>query len=239
MISSKFNTISHRIVVVEDSQALNELLCEALLRAGFQVEGFLDAESLAEFAHFKDTDVLILDVQLPGETGLQLAKRLRPLMPGLGILMLTTRITNQNRIEGYESGADYYLPKPISPEELVGAVNSLIRRKSKLTKEIDLTPERCKLSTFNYTLSCGDYSIRLSEAEVLILVALASAPDKKREHWQLMELLCKEADLATRGSLDVRISRLRGRLSKLDAGKNSIVSIRGFGYKLGLDLEII
>lgn len=231
--------MSHRVVIVEDSQALNELLCDTLRHVGYQVEGFFDAESLSEYAQLKDTDVMLLDVQLPGESGLQVAKRLRKLMPAMGIIILTTRTSNQNRIEGYDSGADYYLPKPISPKELVDAVSSLIRRKQKAVSDDGSGKERCTLSRFNYTLSFGERAVKLSGSEVAILVALSSAPDKQLEHWQLMDLLGKESGLVTRASLDVRIYRLRGRLAELAFDQNPIFSVRGIGYKLGLELEIL
>jgi len=153
----------HRILVVEDSQALNELLCDALRKAGHEVKGFLDAESLLEYAQLKDTQILVLDIHLPGDSGLQLAERLRPLMPNLGILMLTTDSSNSHRIQGYEAGADYYLPKPVSPDELVGAVESLLRRKQQKAQAVTASTDRYKLSRLNHSLSSGGgRSVRLS-----------------------------------------------------------------------------
>ena len=227
----------YRIVVVEDSQALNDLLCDALTKAGYTVDGFLDAESLSEFALIKDTDVIVLDIQLPGESGLDLARRLRRLMPNLGVLMLTARTTTMDRIDGYDSGADYYLPKPISPQELVRAVKSLLARKQQFG--LDSPTERFKLSRKTLMLSSGDRSIKLSVGDAAILVALASAPDQQLEHWQIMDLLSKDGDTVNRASLDVRIYRLRVRLADFVSESYPIVSIRGVGYRLGFGLEIV
>mgnify|MGYP001038816866 CR=1 FL=1 len=229
--------MSSRVVVVEDSVALNALLCDALKKVGYEVDGFVDAESLIESAALKDAQVIILDIQLPGEDGLQLAKRLRPLMPNLGILMLTTRSSNASQIEGYDVGADFYLPKPISPDELVGAVESLLRRKEQAMEKA-ATMQRCVLSRSALTLACGEHSIRMSSGDAAILVGLASAPDKQLAHWQILDLLQAEQDQKSRSALDVRMYRLRAKLSKLTASDAPILSIRGVGYRLGLDLEI-
>lgn len=229
----------HRIVIVEDSHALNDLLCDALRKAGHEVHGFADAESVIEYAHLKDTDVVVLDIQLPGESGLALAQRLRPLMPNLGILMLTTRTSNHNRIEGYEAGADYYLPKPLSAKELVEAVDSLIRRKQQVAQVSVANKERCLLSKDTLKLSAGNRWVRLSSSDTAVLVALASAPGRQLEHWQIIELLSTDKEPVSRATLDVRIYRLRTKLAEFTQEDYPIASVRGYGYRLGIDLEVV
>lgn len=227
------------VLVVEDSRALNELLCDALRDAGHYVVGFLDAESVTEYANLKDADITVLDIQLPGESGLQLARRLRPLMPNLGILMLTTRTTNLNRIEGYDAGADYYLPKPVSPQELVGAVDSLARRKQQVIQAVASSPDRCILSKTTSVLQAGEATLKLSDTDAAILVSLAIAPNRQIEHWQIIDLLSSDTGLIHRSTLDVRIYRLRAKLSQFLGIKHPIVSVRGVGYRLGFDLEVV
>jgi len=229
----------NRILVVEDSHALNDLLCDALRRAGHEVVGLTDAESVIEHPSLKDTEVVVLDIQLPGESGLQLAQRLRPLMPSLGILMLTARSTNANRIEGYDAGADYYLPKPVSPDELVFAVESLLRRKQQTIRAASEGVPRFVLSRSALTLSVADRAVKLSSADAAILVGLASAPDKQLEHWQIMELLSVDQEPVSRSTLDVRIYRLRSKLSEFTGQSHSIASVRGVGYRLGFEIEVV
>ena len=231
--------MSHRVLVVEDSEPLNDLLCDALTQAGFDTHGFLDAEALLESSLLKDADVLVLDIQLPGEDGLSLARRLRPLLPGLGLLMLTARTSNLDRIKGYDAGGDYYLPKPISPGELCQAVESLCRRKSISVKDELVRSGACLLSSHSGLLRCGGESVSLSPREVDVLVALASAPDRQLEHWQLLDLLSVQDMQLTRAALDVRIHRLRAKLSVLNQTSQAIVAIRGYGYKLVVDLSIV
>lgn len=230
--------MSSRVLVVEDSEPLNDLLCDALRQAGYDTHGFLDAESLLESSLLKDADVLVLDIQLPGEDGLSLARRLRPLLPRLGMLMLTARTNNLDRIEGYEAGGDYYLPKPVSPSELCQAVASLCRRKSLSVAEQLVRPGVCLLVRQSGVLVCGSERVDLSPGEVDVLVALASAPKHQMEHWQLLDMLGAHDAQLTRSALDVRIHRLRTKLSVLMPTSPSIVAIRGVGYKLVLDLSI-
>lgn len=230
--------MSSRVLVVEDSEPLNDLLCDALRHAGFDTHGFLDAEELLESSLLKDADVLVLDIQLPGEDGFSLARRLRALMPRLGVLMLTARTSNLDRISGYEAGGDYYLPKPVSPSELCQAVASLCRRKASLARGQFTKPGACLLLRNSGILTCGDESVTLTLREVDILVALASAPDRRLEHWQLLDMLSMQDGQLTRTALDVRIHRLRAKLSGLTQARQSIASIRGVGYRLVLDLSI-
>lgn len=230
--------MSRRVLVVEDSEPLNDLLCDALRQAGYDTHGFLDAEELLESALLKDADVLVLDIQLPGEDGLSLARRLRPLLPRLGMLMLTARTSNLDRIEGYEAGGDYYLPKPVSPSELCQAVESLCRRMALSRREHVVKLGVCLLSRKSGILTCGNESVNLSPREVDVLVALASAPDRQLEHWQLLDVLSEQEAQLTRTALDVRIHRLRNKLSGLTHTGQAIAAIRGFGYKLVLDLSI-
>lgn len=228
----------YQIIVVEDSQDLNDTLCEVLCSVGHQVTGFLDAESVIEFVALKNTDIAVLDIELPGESGLILAKRLRSIMPNLGILFLTTRTSNRNRIEGYDSGADYYLPKPITHAEFAEAVDSLIRRKQKHTHADVQDTNFSVLSKNTNRLSRVGESIQLTNSDAAILVSLASAANYQLEYWQLMDLLGSDDEPFIRSSLAVRIFRLRTKLSTFLHIDNPIVAVRGVGYRLGFDLKV-
>lgn len=229
----------HRVVVVEDNLTLNELMCGTLRTEGYEVSGFLDAESLIESTHLKDTEVVVLDIQLPGESGLVLAKRLRSLIANLGILFLTTRTSNQDRIEGYKAGGDYYLPKPLKPEELVEAVRSLLDRRRQMVAGQNVPESRYRLSKATFVFTVGRQSIKFSAAEANILVALAGAPDRQLEYWQIIDLISSDDSLVSRASLDVRVFRLKSKLREITDMQHPIVSVRGVGYRLGFAVEII
>jgi len=228
-----------KVVVVEDHKALNSLLCKTLSDAGHQVIGFLDAESLLEHPSLQDVQIAVLDVQLPGESGIALAQRLRSTMPNLGIVMLTTRTSNTHRIEGYSAGADYYLPKPISSEELCDAVRSLLDRKLEyVVKSVAETVERCVLARNALAMSLGNRWLKLSPSECNVLVGLACAPGRQLEYWQILEIVNNAKNAISRRTLDVRMHRLRTKLVEFTGMPQPLVGIRGVGYRLALELEV-
>jgi len=115
----------HNLLLVEDNKALNAVLTEFLADAGYHVLTFEQAEDIPESAQF---EMAILDLNLPGEDGLSLAKRLKSANPGLGIILLTIRSALDDKLQGYEMGADVFLAKPVEPSELLAVLNALARR---------------------------------------------------------------------------------------------------------------
>jgi DNA-binding NarL/FixJ family response regulator len=119
------NDSSHKLLLVEDNQALNAVLSEFLSSAGHEVLSYESAEAIPKSAQF---DIAILDLNLPGEDGLSLARRLKADNPLVGIILLTIRSALDDKLKGYEVGADVFLSKPIDPSELLAVLNSLSRR---------------------------------------------------------------------------------------------------------------
>ncbi len=113
------------IVVVEDNDDLREAIVEVLSALGHRVLGLTCAEELGDEGAQAVIDLLVVDLNLPGEDGVSLTRRLRQIQPGLRILMMTARDTVRDKVSGYEAGADMYLTKPVSIEELTAAVQSL------------------------------------------------------------------------------------------------------------------
>ena len=113
------------IVVVEDNDDLREAIVEVLSALGHRVLGLTCAEELGDEGAQAVIDLLVVDLNLPGEDGVSLTRRLRQIHPGLRILMMTARDTVRDKVSGYEAGADMYLTKPVSIEELTAAVQSL------------------------------------------------------------------------------------------------------------------
>jgi DNA-binding response OmpR family regulator len=117
-----------RIIVVEDHDDLREATVDALARMGHGVRGLARAELLdGEFPTFRP-HLLVLDLNLPGEDGISLARRFRRSHPGIGIVMVTARNQTEQKIDGYDSGADIYLTKPVSIDEVAAAIHALSRR---------------------------------------------------------------------------------------------------------------
>jgi DNA-binding response OmpR family regulator len=219
------------IVVVEDHQDLRELTCMALANKGHHVFGLSCAEELEDAVKGGATDVFILDLNLPGEDGISLAKRIRQAYPLVGIIMLTARSQAKEKVQGYESGADLYMTKPVDFEELCAALQGFVRRRQ-VASEGTLT-----LSKLTLTGSVG--SVRLSSAEADMLMAFARAPASRLETWQLAHILGMEMDGLNKASLEVRIVRLRKKMLEAGAPSSVIESIRNVGYQLSVPIQIV
>ncbi len=230
---SQHNNI--KLLLVEDHLALREVFYESLTAQGYQVAAFESAEDALAAADIDLCKVALLDLNLPGEDGLFLATELRMRTPSIGIIMLTTRNQIADKLAGYEAGADIYLPKPVSPEELKAAIQAVCRRIPNLN-EATLTLHFSTGQLVNTHLE----SVLLSQEDSRLLTLLAQAPQQQLEYWELAEYLKLDMDnVQMRTALEKRISRLRKKLAQLNQPSSSIKAIRGFGYKFNLFVNII
>lgn len=216
------------IVVVEDHDALREVTVEALCNMGHNVVGVDCAEALADEIGAFPIDLLVIDLNLPGEDGISLARRLRAAQPGIGIIMVTSRDQISEKLSGYESGADLYLTKPTSVEELGAAVQALARR----MKRHEQTRPAFQLDLSALFLQGPREGVGLSAHEAAMLSVLARAPDHRLESWQLIELSGKEEANFSKSTLEVQIVRLRKKLMQAGAVDQPIKAVRGQGYQL-------
>lgn len=220
------------ILVVEDNDDLREMTVGALARQGHRVEGVDCAEAINEAFARLTPNILLLDLNLPGEDGISLARRIRTVNPGLGIVMLTARKERFDIINGYDSGADIYLTKPTSIEELDAAIQALGRRLRRAIPESAPFPDALQLKMASRQLSGPDGSTPLTSVECRILATLAQAQDQFLETWQLIEVSGKEVDTTTKSTLEVQIVRLRKKLDQVGSPLPAIKSIRSTGYQL-------
>lgn len=224
---------SLKILLVEDHDALREVTREALQHRGHRVAAFDSAEAALEDGAATDADIALLDLNLPGEDGLSLARRLRRGRPGMGIVMLTVRQQPGDRVRGYEDGADIYLAKPTDADELGAAIASLGRRLRPAGAAAD-----CWLDAGARSLVTARGALPLREPELRILQALALAPDRLLPAWQLLEVLGKPCDEPGRAQLEVLVSRLRKRLVQHGLPERPIRGERGVGYRLCVPLQL-
>ncbi|MGE0582311.1 MAG: response regulator transcription factor [Steroidobacteraceae bacterium] len=225
------------ILLVEDHDALREVTREVLARQGHRVMALSRAESLSELPAEWRTELAVLDLNLPGEDGLSLAQRLRREQPGVGIVMLTVRGQLEERLAGYEHGADIYLAKPTDPQELCATVAALGRRLHRADPG-GRAEAAFRLDCTRQILGTPQGPLSLRPAEFNVLEGLASAPDQRLGHSQLLERLGKPDDPQGKAQLEVIISRLRSRLETRGAPARSIIAERGQGYRLCLKIEI-
>ena len=177
----------------------------------------------------------MIDINLPGEDGLSLSTRIRKTHPLVGIIILSARSALDDKLSGYDCGADIYLTKPISLPELSAALRSFARRRDATLKHI--SPEGLTLRKLE--LQGQQATVKLTAQEAVVLTALARAPAGRLETWQIAELLETNIDESFKASLAVRMVRLRKKLT--DAGAEGLVieSLRNIGYQLTTHIEII
>lgn len=222
------------IIVIEDNDDLRMLLCNGLRVDGHLVTGLSSAEEMEDQAGIDHADAFLIDINLPGEDGLSLAKRIRKAHPLVGIIILSARMSLDDKLVGYEFGADMYLTKPVEMTELRAAIRSFARRRQATLQQVG----GASLTLNKLDLKGPAGVIKLSVQEVTILTAMARAPAGKLETWQIAELLDAEVDEAFKSSLAVRMVRLRKKLNDAGAEGIAIEAIRQFGYQLVTQVEI-
>ena len=221
------------IVVVEDHDELRQITVETLEAIGHRVIGIGCAEELIEIPKALQIDLMLIDLNLPGEDGVSLARRMRQTQPDIGIIMLTARAKVAEKTQGYENGADIYLTKPTTMQELSAAIVALSRR---------LRPSITGAKTIQFclqkhTLSGETGEVHLTSHEAWLLAALVRAPGQRIEYWQFQEILGNVH--LSKANLEMHIVRLRKKLSQISANDNSIKAIRHLGYQLTIEMRMV
>lgn len=222
------------IVLIEDHESLRIVTANILREAGYHVS---DVECVADIdvtLLSEKVDIFILDINLPGESGISFAARLRRANPLAGIIMITASNLPTHMTESYTSGADMYLIKPIHAEALLAAVTALSRRVNYNKKISNLTVD----SQFHKLIG-SNREVMLQLAEVRVLTALSIANMNMLETGEVAELFGMDDIYFNKATLDVRISRLRTKLKQAGGDSVEIRAIRSKGYQLTQQLQII
>jgi DNA-binding response OmpR family regulator len=226
---------SLRILVIEDYDALRETICRVLSEDGHEVVGVVMAEDVDDTPIGFVPDLYIIDLNLPGEDGISLAKRVRKSEPKAGIVIVSARSTVADRIDGYFSGANIYLTKPVSLDELRSVVAGFGQR----LDEVDWDKENSLiLYTLKMQLSGPTFSARVTQAEQVLLAAFSRAAQHSLEHWQVAAHLGQGEELS-KENLEVKLGRLRKKLIACGAPAPAIQSIRSVGYRLCVPVRVI
>ena len=216
------------LLIVEDNDDLRDSLADALGTRGHHVVAVDCAEAVPEQAELTRLDLAIVDLNLPGVEGRAGAPRLGVAQPGLGTIILTARAQSRDKVAGYEHGADIYLTKPVSLQELAGAVQALGRRLKPAGHDGGL-----ELDTRRLCLIGADGSVTaLKPQEAALLAAFVRAPQQRLEHWQIAGLLGMPDHDINKPALELHIVRLRKKLPGGTDDCSPIKAIRGWGYQL-------
>lgn len=216
------------IVVVEDHDLVRDELVDFLSRPGICVRGAEDGEVLDALLRQRPADILVVDLNLPGEDGLSICQRMREAFPEMGLVMLTARVMPADKTAGYQSGADVYLTKPANVDELEAVVANLSRRiRRRVSNGLQLDVPRQQLAL------AGGVAVGLSLLETRLLYELVLAPERKLSTDLLLQRLDPRSDQPSlRDNLPVTISRLRQKLASGLGQSEVIKAVRGFGYQL-------
>jgi len=221
-----------KILIIEDEKLLADSLKTLLENKGFQVETVYDGISGAEYAELGVYDLLILDVMMPGLDGYQVARRVRAKRCATPILMLTAKSQIEDRIEGLNAGADYYLTKPFDTRELLACINALLRRQGNQIDELVYGNTSLELSSG--MLVCGDKQIRLSAKEFDVMRFLLQSQDRILPKEVILARVWGYDSNAVENHVEVYMGFLRKKLKSI--GSNlKIVAIRRLGYHLEVD----
>ncbi len=223
------------VIVIEDNQDLNDMLVEDLRAAGHEAAGFNSVESFE--ASGLSADILLLDVNLPGKTGLEFAQEMRAVDKRIGLVVLSARTGADNRITGYQAGVDVYLQKPVGSQEMLAAIDRVAERVRLQGGRHAAKPPQFSLAVDCLTFSGPLGSVVLSQREVNVLAALANAPGDHVSYDTCKALYSPGEDVRD-ATLEVAIGRLRKKIATASGVRKSIVAVRGEGYRLIIDLVI-
>jgi len=218
-----------KILIVEDEKLLAASLKTLLENKGFDVELVYDGETGSAYAELGVYDLLILDVMIPGMNGYELARRVRAKRCSTPILMLTARSSLEDRIEGLNAGADYYLTKPFDSRELLACINALLRRQGGQVNELKFG--NTSLDLESCMLVCGEKSVRLSAREFDVMRFLLQSGNRVLSKEIILSRVWGFESNAVDNHVEVYVGFLRKKLASI--GSNvSIVALRRLGYHL-------
>ncbi|MBR5513626.1 MAG: response regulator transcription factor [Ruminococcus sp.] len=218
-----------KILIIEDEKLLAKSLCDLLESKGFETEAVYDGKSGREYAELGIYDLLILDVMMPEMDGYEVARRVRANHCATPILMLTAKSSIEDRIEGLNAGADYYLTKPFDSRELLACVNALLRRQGAQINELKFGNTFLDLESGK--LICGKKNVRLSAREFDIMRFLMQAKENNVSKETLLTKVWGYDSNAVENHVEVYVGFLRKKLLSIGSDIR-IEAIRRLGYHL-------
>jgi DNA-binding response OmpR family regulator len=234
------------ILALDDDPAVRELVADYLGQNELRVTAVASGKELAAVMARDTVDLVVLDLRLPGEDGLQIARRLRE-QSAIPILMLTGRAEEADRVMGLELGADDYLTKPFSPRELLARIRALLRRAQAQSTVADAIARVRAYRFEGWELNIGlrrlkkpgGETVELTKGEFSLLTAFLSAPQRILAREQLLDLTrVHNAEVYDR-SIDIQILRLRRKIEADPSRPRFIVTERGAGYVFSAAVEVV
>lgn len=230
--------MAENILIVDDEERIRKLLNMYLVREGYEITEADNGEEALELAMEKDFHCILLDLMMPKMDGIEVAKRLRN-HKSTPIIMLTAKGEENNRVEGFEVGADDYIVKPFSPREVVLRVKAILRRSSETSFiEADATAkdviayEHLVIDNDAHRVLANDTKVNLTPKEYELLLFLAKSPDKVFDREELLREVWHYDFYGDLRTVDTHVKRLREKLNKVSPEASEMIhTVWGIGYK--------
>jgi DNA-binding response OmpR family regulator len=220
-----------RILTVEDDERIRTAVSLALEEEGWEVEETANGEdALVAFAQ-NPSDVVLIDIMLPGIDGFEVCRRIRRL-GDVPIVMVTARSDSHDVVAGLEAGADDYLRKPFDPKELSARVRALLRRSRPSGSPARMVVDQLEIIPDEGVVRLAGDEVHLTRTEFRLLVEFASSPGKVMSREDLLERVWARDYFDDERLVDVHVRRLRTKIEPDPANPRYVVTVRGMGYKL-------
>ena len=218
------------ILIVEDDEVIMGTLAYNLSRQGFGVSQATSGVEALRIARKLRPDLILLDIMLPGESGIEVCERIRERDREVVIVMVTAKDAEDDKVRGFEAGADDYVTKPFGMKELVARINANLKRSEAGGRGKILEAGDLQLDTKNFTAHVRGNSLGLRLKEFELLAALASAPGELKSREELAKEVWGHAGVGSSRTIDVHIRRIRAALEERSSYQY-IHTARGLGYR--------
>jgi DNA-binding response OmpR family regulator len=232
--------MNERVLVVDDESSVQEVARAYLEREGFIVDGAVDGTSALHQIERKPPDLIVLDLMLPDVSGEEIAAHVRQ-RSDVPILMLTAKVSEEQRLHGFELGADDYLVKPFSPRELVARVKVILRRAGKgdapLSAHSSYDDGRLQIDELRHEVRVDGEVVNLTPTEFKLLTALASYPGRVYSRYELINRVQGTDFEGYERTIDAHVKNLRRKIEPDPRKPHYVETVQGIGYRLGLRHE--
>jgi two-component system response regulator BaeR len=219
--------VADRILIVEDEPKIAELLRDYLVQNGYEVTTLDRGDEVEPWVRERGADLVLLDLMLPGKSGLEVCKGLRTFSDA-SIVMVTARVEEIDRLLGLELGADDYICKPFSPREVVARVKAVLRRAKRGREAQDSNVE---LDEARLRAAIGGKDLGLTAVEFQLLKTLADQPGRIFSRDQLMDAMYRDERVVSDRTVDSHVKKLRKKIADILPEREIVHSVYGVGYK--------
>lgn len=226
--------MAERILIVEDENKIASVLTDYLTQSGYDTHHLTRGDEVEGWLEHHPVDLVLLDLMLPGKSGLDICKALRagtPGRPAPAIIMVTARVEEIDRLLGLELGADDYICKPFSPREVIARVKAVLRRGTHAVAAAGEFPHGLKLEDAAWRATIDGHDLGLTAVEYQLLKVLSARPGRIFSREQLMDSMYQDERIVSDRTVDSHIKKLRRKIEDRLPGQDLIHSVYGLGYK--------